>query len=190
MVLNLVQERGDLQFFLNGILFLGVGMAALSPLFCFMPLWAGYLQYHFVVNRRLWGLWQYSNTFGGFLALCLLLAFGMTTGDKRRDRHLLYDTCAGFLLLVLYPTTSRGAFLTGVIGLVALVLLAPRGWRGCVLLRVLIVGAAPVPEQPTRRPRPRVLSSCVNRVRVGAGRVPPQQPQPVQATARLREPSR
>ena len=151
MVLNLVQERGDLQFYLNGILFLGVGMAAvsfayymaaMSPLFYFTPLWASNLQYHFVVNGILWGLWQYSNTFGGFLALCTLLAVGMATGDKRRDWRLLYDACAGFLLMVLYLTTSRGAFLTGAIGLVALVLLAPRGWRGRVLLRVLIVSAA------------------------------------------------
>ena len=117
-------------------------MAAMSPLFYFTPLWAGNLQYHFVVNGQLWGLWQYSNTFGGFLALCTLLAFGMATGDRRRDWRLLYDACTGFLLMVLYLTTSRGAFLTGVIGLIALVLLAPRGWRGRVLLRVLIVGAA------------------------------------------------
>ena len=151
MVFNLVQERGDLQFYLNGILFLGVGiaavsfayyMAAMSSLFYFTPLWARNLQYHFVVNGQLWGLWQYSNTFGGFLALCTLLAFGMATGDKRRDWRLLYDAGAGFLLMVLYLTTSRGAFLTGVIGLIALVLLAPRGWRGRVLLCVLIVGAA------------------------------------------------
>jgi O-antigen ligase len=151
MVLNLVQERGDLQFYLNGILFLGVGMAAvsfayymaaMSPLFYFTPLWASNLQYHFVVNGQLWGLWQYSNTFGGFLALCTLLAVGMATGDKRRDWRLLYGACAGFLLMVLYLTTSRGAFLTGAIGLIALVLLAPRGWKGRVLLRVLIVGAA------------------------------------------------
>ena len=151
MVLNLVQERGDLQLYLNGILFLGMGMAAvsfayymaaMSPLFYFTPLCATNLQYHFVVNGQLWGLWQYSNTFGGFLTLGTLLAVGMATGDKRRDWRLLYDTCAGFLLMVLYLTTSRGAFLTGAIGLVALVLLAPRGWRGRVLLRVLIVGAA------------------------------------------------
>jgi len=151
MVFNLVQERGDLQFYLNGILFLGVGMAAvsfayymaaMSPLFYFTPLWATNLQYHFVVNGSLWGLWQYSNTFGGFLALGTLLAVGMATADKRRDWRLLYDACAGFLLMVLYLTTSRGAFLTGAIGLIALVLLAPRGWRGRVLLRVLIVGAA------------------------------------------------
>jgi len=151
MVVNLVQERGDLQFYLNGILFLGVGMAAvsfayymaaMSPLFYFTPLWARNLQYHFVVNGQLWGLWQYSNTFGGFLVLGTLLAFGMATGDKRRDWRLLYDACAGFLLMVLYLTTSRGAFLTGIIGLIALALLAPRGWRGRVLLRVLIIGAA------------------------------------------------
>lgn len=151
MVLNLVQERGDLQFFLNGILFLGVGMAAvsfayymaaMSPLFYFTPLWAGNLQYHFVVNGQLWGLWQYHNSFAGFLALCILLSVGMATGDKRRDWRLLYDVCSGFMLMVLYLTTSRGAFLTGAIGLIALVLLAPRGWRGRVLLRVLIVGAA------------------------------------------------
>jgi O-antigen ligase len=150
MVLNLVQERGDLQFFLNGILFLGVGMAAvsfayymaaMSPLFYFTPLWAGNLQYHFVVNGQLWGLWQYHNSFAGFLALCILLSVGMATGDKRRDGRLLYDACASFLLMVLYLTTSRGAFLTGVVGLISLVLLAPRGWRGRVLLRVLIVGA-------------------------------------------------
>ncbi|MHB8107510.1 MAG: O-antigen ligase family protein [Candidatus Cryosericum sp.] len=151
MVFNLVQERGDLQFFMNGILFLGLGMAiisfayymaAMSPLFYFTPLWARNLQLHFVVNGQLWGLWQYSNTFGGFLTLCTLLAFGMATGDKRRDWRLLYDACAGFLLMVLYLTTSRGAFLTGAVGLIALVLLAPRGWRGRVVLRVLIVGAA------------------------------------------------
>src|SRR5664280_372344 len=151
MVLNLVQERGDLQFFLNGILFLGMGMAAvsfayymaaMSPLFYFTPLWASNLQYHFVVNGQLWGLWQYHNSFAGFLVLCILLSVGMATGDKRRDWRLLYDACAGFLLMVLYLTTSRGAFLTGIIGLIVLVLLAPRGWRGRVLLRVLIVGAA------------------------------------------------
>src|SRR5664280_124838 len=151
MVLNLAQERGDLQFFLNGILFLGMGMAAvsfayymaaMSPLFYFTPLWASNLQYHFVVNGILWGLWQYSNTFGAFLALGTLLAVGMATADKRRDWRLLYDTCAGFLLMVVYLTTSRGAFLTGAIGLIALVLLAPRGWKGRVLLRVLIVSAA------------------------------------------------
>jgi O-antigen ligase len=151
MVLNLVQERGDLQFFLNGILFLGMGMAAvsfayymaaMSPLFYFTPLWASNLQYHFVVNGQLWGLWQYHNSFAGFLVLCILLSVGMATGDKRRDWRLLYDACAGFLLMVLYLTTSRGAFLAGIIGLIALVLLAPRGWRGRILLRVLIVGAA------------------------------------------------
>jgi hypothetical protein len=142
------------------------------------------------VNGQLWGLWQYHNSFAGFLVLCILLSIGMATGDKRRDGRFLYDTCAGFLLLVLYPTTSHGAFLTGVIGLGALVLLAPGGWRERVFLRVLIVGAAPVPEQPTSRPRPRVLPSCVHRVRVGAGRVPLRQPQPVEATLRLREPSR
>jgi tetratricopeptide (TPR) repeat protein len=87
-------------------------------------------------------LWQYHNSFGGFLALCTLLSVGMATGDKRRDWRLVYDACAGFLLMVLYLTTSRGAFLTGIIGLVALVLLAPRSWRGRVLLRVLIIGAA------------------------------------------------
>jgi O-antigen ligase/Flp pilus assembly protein TadD len=151
MVLNVVQERSDLQFFLNGILFLGVGMAAvsfayymaaMSPLFYFTPLWAGNLQYHFVVNGQLWGLWQYHNSFAGFLVLCILLSVGMATGDRRRDWSFLYDTCAGFLLMVLYLTTSRGAFLTLAIGLIALVLLAPRGWRGRVLLRVLIIGAA------------------------------------------------
>ncbi|RIE11655.1 O-antigen ligase domain-containing protein [Candidatus Cryosericum hinesii] len=151
MVLNLVQERGDLQFFLNGILFLGMGMAAvsfayymaaMSPLFYFTPLWASNLQYHFVVNGQLWGLWQYHNSFAGFLVLCILLSVGMATGDKRRDWRLLYDACAGFLLMVLYLTTSRGAFLTGILGLIALVLLAPHGWRGRILLRVLIVGAA------------------------------------------------
>jgi O-antigen ligase len=150
MVLNLVQERGDLQFFLNGILFLGVGMAAvsfayymaaMSPLFYFTPLWQRNLEYHFVVNGYLWGLWQYSNTFGGFLAMCTLLVFGMATGERRRDWRMLYDTCAVFLLMVLYLTTSRGAFLTGAAGLIALVLLAPRKWRGRVLLRLLIVGA-------------------------------------------------
>jgi O-antigen ligase len=151
MALNLVQERRDLQFFLNGILFLGVGMAAvsfayymaaMSPLFYFTPLWAGNLQYHFVVNGQLWGLWQYHNSFGGFIVLCTLLSIGMATGEKRRDWRLLYGVCAGFLIMVLYLTTSRGAFVTGAIGLGALVLLAPRGWRGRVLLRVLIVGAA------------------------------------------------
>ncbi|MHC1684900.1 MAG: O-antigen ligase family protein [Clostridiaceae bacterium] len=151
MVLNLVQERGDLQFFLNRILFLGVGMAAvsfayymaaMSPLFYFTPLWAQNLQYHFVVSGQLWGLWQYHNSFAAILVLCTLLSLGMATGDKRRDWRLLYSTCAGFLLMVLYLTTSRGAFLTGVIGLGALVLLAPRGWRGRVLLRVLVIGAA------------------------------------------------
>lgn len=151
MVLNLVQDRGDLQFFMNGILFLGVAMAAISfayymaamsPLFYFTPLWASNQQVHFVVNGQLWGLWQYSNSFGGFLILCILLAFGMATGDKRRDWRFLYSTSAGFLLMVLYLTTSRGAFLMGTVGLIALVLLAPRGWRGRVLLRVAIVGAA------------------------------------------------
>jgi O-antigen ligase/tetratricopeptide (TPR) repeat protein len=151
VVLNVVQERSDLQFFLNGILFLGVGMAAvsfayymaaMSPLFYFTPLWARNLDYHFVVNGQLWGLWQYHNSFGGFLVLCILMSLGMATGDRRRDWRLLYSACAGFLLMVLYLTTSRGAFLTGIIGLIALVLLAPRSWRGRVLLRVLIVGAA------------------------------------------------
>ncbi len=151
MVLNLVQERGDLQFFLNGILFLGVGMAAvsfayymaaMSPLFYFTPLWACNLEYHFVVNGQLWGLWQYHNSFAGFIVLCTLLSVGMATGDKRRDWRLLYSVCASFLLMVLYLTTSRGAFLTGAIGLGALVLLAPRGWKGRVLLRVLIVSGA------------------------------------------------
>lgn len=66
----------------------------------------------------------------------------MATGDKRRDWRLLYSVCASFLLMVLYLTTSRGAFLTGAIGLGALVLLAPRGWKGRVLLRVLIVSGA------------------------------------------------
>ncbi len=150
MVLNLVQERSDLQFFMNGILFLGVGMAAvsfayymaaMSPLFYFTPLWSRNLTYHFVVNGQLWGLWQYHNSFGGFLALCMLLSLGMATGDKRRDWRLLYDACAGFLMMVIYLTTSRGAFLTAAIGIVALILLAPRGWRGRVLLRVLVVGA-------------------------------------------------
>jgi hypothetical protein len=46
MALNLVQERSDMQFFMNGILFLGVAMAAvsfafymasMSPLFYFTP---------------------------------------------------------------------------------------------------------------------------------------------------------
>ena len=151
MVLNVVQERGDLQFFMNGILFLGLGMAiisfayymaAMSPLFYFTPLWARNLQYHFVVNGQLWGLWQYHNSFGGFLALCSLLAVGMATSDKRRDWRFLYDASAGFLLMVLYLTTSRGSFLMGAIGAGALVLLAPRGWRGRVLLRILIIGAA------------------------------------------------
>jgi O-antigen ligase/Flp pilus assembly protein TadD len=151
MVLNLVQERADLQFYMNGILFLGVGMAAvsfayymaaMSPLFYFTPLWSRNLAYHFVVNGQLWGLWQYHNSFGGFLALCMLLSFGMATGDKRRDWRFLYDACAGFLMMVLYLTTSRGAFLTGALGLVALVLLAPRGWRRRVLLRVLVVAAS------------------------------------------------
>jgi O-antigen ligase/Flp pilus assembly protein TadD len=151
MVLNLVQERSDLQFFMNGILFLGVGMAgvsfafymaSMSPLFYFTPLWATNLQYHFVVSGQLWGLWQYHNSFAAILVLCMLLSLGMATGDRRRDWRLLYSACAGFLLMVLYLTTSRGAFLTGAVGLVLLVLLAPRGWRGRVLLRVLIVGAA------------------------------------------------
>ncbi|MCE5193098.1 O-antigen ligase family protein [bacterium] len=151
MVLNLVQERSDLRFFMNGILFLGVGMAAISfayymaamsPLFYFTPLWSRNLTYHFVVNGQLWGLWQYHNSFGGFLILCILLAFGMAAGDKRRDWRLLYSTCAGFLLMVLYLTTSRGAFLMGAIGLVALILLTPRRSRGGLLLRVLVVGAA------------------------------------------------
>jgi O-antigen ligase/tetratricopeptide (TPR) repeat protein len=150
VVLNVVQERSDLQFFLNSILFLGVGMAAvsfayymaaMSPLFYFTPLWARNLDYHFVVNGQLWGLWQYHNSFAGFLVLCILMSLGMATGDRRRDWRLLYSTCAGFLLMVLYLTTSRGAFLTGIIGLIALVLLAPAGWRGRVILRVLIVGA-------------------------------------------------
>jgi O-antigen ligase len=151
VVLNVVQERSDLQFFLNGILFLGVGMAAvsfayymaaLSPLFYFTPLWARNLEYHFVVNGQLWGLWQYHNSFAGFLVLCILMSLGMATGDRRRDWRLLYSTCAGFLLMVLYLTTSRGAFLTGIIGLGALVLLAPPGWRRRVLVRVLVVVAA------------------------------------------------
>jgi len=151
MVLNLVQERGDLQFFLNGILFTGVGMAAISfayymaamsPLFTFTPLWALNQQYHFVVNGQLWGMWQYHNSFAGFLVLCILLSVGIATGDKRREWRFLYDACAGFLLMVLYLTTSRGAFLTGIIGLVALILLAPQGWRKRVVLRVLIIGAA------------------------------------------------
>jgi len=151
MVLNLVQERSDLQFFMNGILFLGVGMAAvsfafymasMSPLFYFTPLWAANLQYHFVVSGQLWGLWQYHNSFAGFLVLCALLSLGMATGDRRRDWRFLYSASASFLLMVLYLTTSRGAFLTFGIGLVALVLLAPRGWRGRILLRVAIVGAA------------------------------------------------
>ena len=151
MVLNLVQERGDMQFFMNGILLLGVGMAAvsfayymaaMSPLFYFTPLWAQNQQYHYVVNGQLWGLWQYHNSFAGCLVLSALLSIGMATGERRRDWRFLYSTCAGFLLMVLYLTTSRGAFLTLAIGVVALVLLAPRGWRGRVLLRVLIVGAA------------------------------------------------
>lgn len=150
MVLNLVQERSDLQFFMNGILFLGVGMAAvsfayymaaMSPLFYFTPLWASNQQLHFVVNGQLWGLWQYHNSFGGFLILDILLAFGMAAGDKRRDWRFLYSTCAGFLLMVLYLTTSRGAFLMGTIGLIALILLVPRSSRGGFILRVLIVGA-------------------------------------------------
>ena len=150
VVLNVVQERSDLQFFLNGILFLGVGMAAvsfayymaaMSPLFYFTPLWARNLDYHFVVNGQLWGLWQYHNSFAGFLVLCILMSLGMATGDRRRDWRLLYSACAGFLLMVLYLTTSRGGFLTGLIGLVVLVLLAPAGWRGRVLLRTFIVGA-------------------------------------------------
>ncbi len=151
MVLNLIQERSDLQFYMNGILFLGVGlaaisfayyMAAMSPLFYFTPLWARNLQYNFVVNGQLWGLWQYQNSFGAFLALCTLLGFGMAAGDRRRDLRLLYSTCAGFLLMVLYLTTSRGAFLTGAVGLIVLILLAPREQRGRLILRVLCIGAA------------------------------------------------
>jgi Flp pilus assembly protein TadD len=93
------------------------------------------------VSGQLWGLWQYHNSFAALLVLCTLLSLGMATGDRRRDWRLLYSACAGFLLMVLYLTTSRGAFLTGAVGLVLLVLLAPRGWRGRVLLRVAIVGA-------------------------------------------------
>ncbi len=151
MTMNIVQDRADLQICMNSILAVGVGMAAISfayymaamsPLFFLTPLWSRNQAYHFVVNGRLWGLWQYHNAFGGFLVLCTLLAFGMATSDKRRDWRLLYDACAGFLLMVLYLTTSRGAFLMGAIGLVALTLLTPRNRRGRILLRILIVGAA------------------------------------------------
>ena len=151
MVLNLVQERADLQFFLNGILFLGVTtaaisfayyMSAMSPLFYFTPLWSRNLAYHFVVNGQLWGLWQYHNTFGAFLGLCALLALGMASGDRRRDWRLLYSVCAGFLFMVLYLTTSRGAFLMTGVGGVALLLLAPRGTRGRLALRTLLILAA------------------------------------------------
>ena len=54
----------------------------------------------------------------------------MATGDKRRDWRLLYSVCASFLLMVLYLTTSRGAFLTGAIGLGALVLLGTTWLEG------------------------------------------------------------
>jgi O-antigen ligase/Flp pilus assembly protein TadD len=151
MVLNLVQERADLQFFMNGLLFLGVlvaavsfayYMSAMSPLFYFTRLWSRNLAYHFVVNGQLWGLWQYHNTFGAFLGLCSLLALGMASGDSRRDWRLLYSVCAGFLFMVLYLTTSRGTFLMTSVGLVALVLLAPRGARGKLVLRTVVILAA------------------------------------------------
>ncbi len=153
MVLNLVQDHEDLQFYMNGILALGVGMAAivfvyyiaaLSPATLLAALHTRNLYYHFVVNGQIWGLWQYPNTYAGFVDLCVLLAFGMAAAEQQTRPRILYDACAGFLLMVLYLTGSRGAFLTAFIGFIALILLTPRSSRGRMLLRIFAVGAAAV----------------------------------------------
>lgn len=150
MVLNLVQDRQDLQFYLSGLLALGVGMAliaflyyiaALSPALATSALHLRNLYVdHFVESGQIWGLWEYPNTYAGFVDLCLLLALGMAAEEKQRGQRLVYDACAAFLLMILYLTGSRGAFLTAFIGAVALLLLTPRSARWRMLLRMLGTG--------------------------------------------------
>jgi O-Antigen ligase len=84
---------------------------------------------------------EYWNAFGGLAAIAGVLALGLAA--DRRARAVLRAVAAGgavILLVALYLSLSRGAWLAFIVALVALVLLTPG--RGSLLVVLAVVGAA------------------------------------------------
>jgi len=90
MMMNLIETKKDLKIFLYNVVGLGLMLSIISYVFYAATISMVFNRskiaeiaytYHFAVNKVLWSIWQYQNTFGGFLILPLFVSYGLALND-------------------------------------------------------------------------------------------------------------
>ena len=123
IVMNLIETKKDFKIFLYSIVGLGLLLSVVSYVFYAATISMVFdrskiaevaYTYNFAVGKVLWSIWQYQNTFGGFLILPLFVSYGFTLNERNRDKKIIFSFISMFFIFILFLTTSRGAFLSGI----------------------------------------------------------------------------
>ena len=138
--------RHTAQFDLAVSILLGVGaLLSLIGLFAYAgassqltgPFWTWLGTHSLTQGTSVSSTLQYRNTFAAFLILPIFLALGLALDVRRWWARVLYGALAGFFVVMLILSQSRGGLLAFLIALILFPVMLPRGQR---LKGVLAVG--------------------------------------------------
>jgi len=148
MMMNLIETKKDLKIFLYNVVGLGLMLSIISYVFYAATISMVFNRskiaeiaytYHFTVNKVLWSIWQYQNTFGGFLILPLFVSYGLALNERNRDKKIIFSFISMFFIFILFLTTSRGAFLSCIAAFVLFLFLSNKKNLPIIFIHMLII---------------------------------------------------
>jgi O-antigen ligase len=149
VVFNVTRHTAQLQIAVHlllgiGVLIAGAGLLAYVGARSQLtgPFWTWFLAHGLTQNASVTSTLQYRNTFAAFLILPIFLSFTRALDVRKWWARLLYGALAGFFVVMLVLSQSRGGLLAFLITLLLFPVMLPRSQRLKGLLGILVVAAA------------------------------------------------
>lgn len=136
LAVDILLELGALLSLIGVLAYIGANRQLTSPFWTWLGA-RGLIQIKSVCSTL-----QYRNTFAAFLILPFFLAMSRLLDVHRWWARILYGTLAGFFIVMLILTQSRGGLLAFLITLLLFPVMLPKGRRRAGTLSVLFVVGA------------------------------------------------
>lgn len=125
IVSRVVRTWSQMETMLRVLLASGAGVAAIGILASL-----GYSSYPHAFNgTAIVSTLQYSNTTAAFLAAIVIVAISLWIKEKHYYLQLIYITVGSYMNLIILISSSKGAWLALILGIVILFLAVGRGYR-------------------------------------------------------------